>query len=84
MRLRTLILALALSSGLATAVDAAPAGTNHVKKVKPVKHAKPPKAAKRVRTGTKATAHKSPKVAKHPSGRKVAKHKGRKVSKHKA
>ena len=78
MRLRTLVLALALSSGLAVAAD------KHPKPPKVAKHVKPPKAGKHNGPAAKPVSHKGPKAAKHPKPPKAPKHKAAKVKKHKS
>jgi esterase/lipase superfamily enzyme len=79
MRVRSLVLALLLATGLASAAD-------KPKPVKVKKHAvTTPKTAKRTKEATKGEVHKAPKVAKHKvSTPKVVKHKTTNVKRHKA
>jgi hypothetical protein len=81
MKLRTLLLALALSGALTSAVNAAPAVAKHARHAKAGKHAKGQRAAKRKRSAAKATAHKSVRRA---APHKTAKYKAAKVKKHRA
>jgi len=78
MRLRSLLLALVLAAGMATAA------TKHPKPPKVSKHATgAPVAGKQSKP--KAVKHQGQKVAKHKtSSPKIAKHKTAKVKKHKA
>ena len=80
MRVRSLVLALMLASGLAAAADTPP------KPLKVHKHAiSTPKTVNHSKSATKGVVHKSPKVAKHKfSTPKMAKHKTAKFKKHKA
>jgi hypothetical protein len=80
MSVRSVVLALALASGVAAAAD------THPKPQKVSKHAvQTPKAANHKNQGKKAELHKSPKVAKRrTSAPKVAKHKTAKFQKRKA
>lgn len=78
MRLRTLLLALALSTGLATAAS------RHPKPPKVARHVKGHKAAKHPGPAVKPMKHKGQKAGKHSSGPKLAKHKGPKAHRHKA
>jgi hypothetical protein len=80
MRLRSVVLALMLASGLAVAAD------KHPKAAKVSKHAlKTPKTANHSKEAKRAAVHKSPKLAqRRTSTRKVAKHKTAKYQKHKA
>ena len=70
MRVRSLILAFLLATGLAAAADKTP-------KVKVKKHAiSTPKTENHSKQGSKGVLHKSPKVAKHKvSTPKIVKHK---------
>jgi hypothetical protein len=79
MSVRSVVLALALASGLAAAAD------KHPKPLKVSKHAvQTPKAANHKNQNKKAVSRKSPKVAKRrTSNAKVAKHKTAKFQKHK-
>jgi len=82
MRLRTLLLALALSGALTSAVYAAPAVAKHAKRAKIAKRGKVRKAAKRKTTASKS-GRKGPKAVRHAAPRKTAKYKAPKVKKHK-
>jgi hypothetical protein len=79
MRVRSLILAFLLATGLAAAAG-------KTKPVKVKKHAvTTPKTSKRSKEATKGEVHKAPKVAKHKvSTPKVVKHKPANFKKHKA
>ena len=77
MRLRTLVLALALSCGLSAAA------AQHPKPPKAAKHVKPPKPDKHPGAAVKPVKHQSQRAAKHPAGPKVAKHKANKAKVHK-
>lgn len=82
MRLRSLVLALLLACGLATAAGRPPKAP---KPAKVHKHAvTTPKAEKHSKRAAKGAVHKSPKLAKRATSRKVAKHKPAKFKKHKA
>jgi hypothetical protein len=85
MRLRSVVLALMLASGLAGAASKPP------KRLKVQKHAvTTPKAVKHNKQAATGVVHKSPKVAKHKvstpkmAKQKVAKHKTAKFKPHKA
>jgi hypothetical protein len=79
MRVRSLVLALMLASGLASAA------TKHPKPPKVAKHATVAKAVKRGKPAVKAANKaRKPATVKHPATRKVAKRKAPKVKKHKA
>ena len=80
MRVRSVVLALMLASGLAVAAD------NHPKTAKAPKHAvNTPKAANHAKQGRQGVVHRAPKVAKHKTSTpKVAKHKPTKYQRHKA
>lgn len=77
MKLRTLLLALALSTGLSAAAK-------HPKVPKVTRHAKPSKAAKHPGSAIKPLKHNGQKAAPHASGQKAAKHKAPRIKKHKA
>ena len=80
MRVRSVVLAFLLATGLAVAAD------NHPKAAKVPKHAvNTPKAANHANQGRKGVVHKGPRIAKHKTSTpKVAKHKPTKYQKHKA
>ena len=76
MRLRALVMALALSGAWTAALEAAPAaGVKHAKPPRAAKHAKPPKAPKYKSSAPKPIAHKGPKAVKHAAPPKAPKHK---------